>query len=350
MLRCLLPALFLSIISAQAQMTYDFEPIVVMGTRTERVLDDVPVPTKVITAYELERAGTRSLTEALQNELPGVVFTPDAMGNNMRIRGLTTRYVLVLVDGERMVAEGAGGNVNLDRVAVGDVERIEFVGGAAAALWGANAVGGVINIITKRGVGVGANIAAGSHNIWRAGVDAGIGKGVWMARGSALRNSSGGFDGGFPYTDLGGSGRVGWRAGRADAEATGRIFSHEAFNPANSAEITHRLTRSWSAGVAGGYEWTDNTMRLSVHSDNYYDYSVRERRGKGKRRDNHGSVLTVRAVDNFRIGKRAQIVGGAEFNREEVFSTTTLGPDPTAHTLHDGALFAQTSWKPGSKT
>lgn len=335
--------------SVFGQMEVDMEMVVVTGTRTERVLGDEPVPTKVISAYELERAGTQSLTEALQNEIPGVVFTPDAMGNNMRMRGLTTRYILVLVDGERLISEGAGGNVNLDRVAIGEVERIEIVDGAAAALWGANAVGGVINIITKRGAGVGASIVAGSHNTWRLGVDAGMEKDAWSVRGGVQRNSSGGFEGGFPYTDWGGSGHVGWRRRRADIQVSGRMFSHETFNPGNSVETTHRLTRSWVAGVTGGYEWVKNSLRISVNSDNYYDYTVLERRGDERRRDNRGSSVAARMVDNFRMNERVELVGGAEFNREEVFATTTLGPQPATHGLHDGALFVQTSWKPATE-
>ncbi len=351
MCRYVLPLLSVLLLTTRVygQMEFDIDEVVVTATRTERLLDDVPVPTKVISAYELERAGVQSLTDALQNEVPGVVFTPDAMGNNMRIRGLTTRYVLVLVDGERLVAEGAGGNVNLDRVAVGDVERIEILSGAAAAMWGANAVGGVINIITKRSADMSASATAGSHGIWRLDAGAGGSKGAWAARGSVSRNSSEGFVGGLPYTDWGGSGYLGWTKRRAEIQATGRVFSHEAFNPENSAETSHKLTRSWAAGVAGGYEWDGNSLRLSVNSDNYYDYSVLERHGGRKRRDNRGGGLAVRMVDNFRVSERMEIVGGAEFNREEVFASTTLGPEPVTHATHDGALFAQTSWKPVAK-
>jgi outer membrane receptor for ferrienterochelin and colicins len=326
-----------------AQRVLKAPEVVVTATRSGRPLADVPVPTTVISARDIELTGAVSVTEALQNALPGLLFTPDAMGNNLRLRGLTTRYVLILVDGERLVAEGAGGNVNLDRVAAGDVERIEVVGGAAAALWGAGAVGGVVNIITKRGSGVSAAAAAGNHNTWRAEASADVTAGNFTGHGSVLRNSSGGSLGLLPYTDHGGNARVGWAAGRAKAGATGRFFSHETFNPEGAGNTTHRLAHSWMAGAHGGYAWTNNTLDISLNSDNYTDYVVFERRDNERERENRASILGARAVDVHRFGERLELVGGAEFNHEESFATETLGAQPATRTLRDGAIFAQTA-------
>ena len=71
------------------------------------------------------------------------------MGNNLRIRGLNSRYILFLVDGERLVGEGAGGNINLDQIDVANIKRIEMINGAASVLYGSNALGAVNNEITK---------------------------------------------------------------------------------------------------------------------------------------------------------------------------------------------------------
>ncbi len=295
----------------------------------------------------MELAGATAVTEALQNALPGLLFTPDAMGNNMRMRGLTTRYVLILIDGERLASEGAGGNINLDRISAGDVERIEIVGGAAAALWGAGAVGGVINIITKQGSGINAAVAAGNRNILRTEASAGDSLGNFAVRGSFMRNSSGGSGMQLsPYTDWGGSVRAGWTAGRIKTSATGRFFSHETFNPEGALNTIHRLTRSWAAGARGEYTWANNTLNVGINSDNYLDYSVLERRGNEKQKENRASILNVRAVDNHRFGKRLELVGGAEFNHEEAFAVNTLGSLPVTRTLNDGALFAQAAWTP----
>ncbi|MDE7149790.1 MAG: TonB-dependent receptor, partial [Bacteroidales bacterium] len=137
--------------------------VVVTGTRTERHLADVPVLTTVIPSREMEKAASVSVLEALEDVVPGIVSSENAMGNNLRIKGLNSRYILFLVDGERLVSEGAGGNVNLDQIDVNQIERIEIVQGAASALYGSNAVGAIINLITKEPVH---KIEAGAKASW----------------------------------------------------------------------------------------------------------------------------------------------------------------------------------------
>lgn len=77
----------------------------------------------------------------MEDNIPGIISEPNGMGNNLRIRGLNSRYILFLVDGERLVGEGAGGNINLDQIDVANIKRIEMINGAASVLYGSNAVG-----------------------------------------------------------------------------------------------------------------------------------------------------------------------------------------------------------------
>lgn len=169
------------------------DEVVVTGTRTERRLSQVPVLTSVIRQHEIQRAGSTSAMETMLDNIPGIVTTPNAMGNNMRIRGLNSRYILFLVDGERMVSEGAGGNINLDQIDVNSIDHVEVINGAASALYGSNAVGAVINIITKKprhGLEAEASVAAESHNTWRYKVDVGSRHERLQARASAFRHTS----------------------------------------------------------------------------------------------------------------------------------------------------------------
>ena len=76
-----------------------------------------------------------------------MAFTPNAMGSYIRINGLGNKYVLVLVNGKKMIGDIAG-NVDLTRINMSKVKRIEVLDGAASALYGSDAIGGVINIIT----------------------------------------------------------------------------------------------------------------------------------------------------------------------------------------------------------
>lgn len=121
---------------------------VVTGSRIERKLRDVVVPTEVITRSQIEQLGSRDLGQLLQQH-PGVEMVYTNRGVGVRLQGLDPEYVLFLVDGQR-IAGRAGTITDVTRFSLRDLERVEIVKGPAAALYGADAVGGVINLITRR--------------------------------------------------------------------------------------------------------------------------------------------------------------------------------------------------------
>lgn len=123
--------------------------VVVTGTRTEKVVDDAPVRTEVVTREELELTGARTLGEAIEN-VPGVSLSEihGKSGYQASLQGLTSDQVLVLVDGLAVTAS-TGSTVDLSQLLVGDVERIEIIKGAASTQYGSAAMGGVINVITR---------------------------------------------------------------------------------------------------------------------------------------------------------------------------------------------------------
>lgn len=125
--------------------------VVVTGSRIERPLKDVPVVTRIISARDIERINPANLTQLLQYELPGLQFGYNSMSQTEEIsyQGMGGEYVLFLLDGERVSGEGADHNIDFSRFNVNDIERIEVVRGAASTLYDSNALGGVINIITK---------------------------------------------------------------------------------------------------------------------------------------------------------------------------------------------------------
>ncbi|HYO59811.1 TonB-dependent receptor plug domain-containing protein [Archangium sp.] len=121
---------------------------VVTASRSERKLEDVVVATEVITRKQIEAVGARDLGQLLQQH-PGVELVHTFRGTGLRLQGLDPEYVLVLVDGER-VSGRVGTTLDLGRFSLRDVERVEIVKGPAAALYGADAIGGVVNLITRR--------------------------------------------------------------------------------------------------------------------------------------------------------------------------------------------------------
>lgn len=124
--------------------------VVVTGTRTPKFLKETPIQTRVISARDIARQDATNVQDLLQQELPGVEFSY-AMNQqtHLNFSGFGGQGVLFLVDGERLAGETMD-DVDFSRLAMDNVERIEIVKGAASALYGSNAVGGVVNIITKK--------------------------------------------------------------------------------------------------------------------------------------------------------------------------------------------------------
>ncbi|KIQ18789.1 TonB-dependent receptor [Flavobacterium sp. MEB061] len=122
---------------------------VVTGTRTERVLSSLPLPMIVITSEAIAKTGVTRLNEIL-NEQTGIILIPDESGfEGVQMQGLDAAYTMILIDGVPLVGRSSG-VLDLSRVSVGNIERIEIVKGASSALYGSEAMGGVINVITKR--------------------------------------------------------------------------------------------------------------------------------------------------------------------------------------------------------
>jgi outer membrane receptor for ferrienterochelin and colicins len=125
------------------------DEVFITATRTERQLSSLPLPTSIITSAEIKKAGITKLNEIL-SEQTGIVMVPDfGGGEGVQIQGLDSAYILILIDGVPLVGRSAG-TLNLSRVSVGNIDRIEIVKGASSALYGSEALAGVINIITKR--------------------------------------------------------------------------------------------------------------------------------------------------------------------------------------------------------
>lgn len=124
--------------------------VVVTGTRTEKPLLESPVRTEVVDREEIERTHARDLKEALE-DVPGLLLKPihGKSGFEAWLQGLDSDRVLVIVNGEP-ITPSTGSTVDLSQIGVADVKRIEIVKGATSALYGSNAMGGVINVVTRR--------------------------------------------------------------------------------------------------------------------------------------------------------------------------------------------------------
>lgn len=124
----------------------NLDQMVVTASRLEQTIADVSIPIQVIDQKQIERSSNIRLNEILM-EQTGLMINSDH-GAGIQIQGLNSEYILILVDGEPLIGRTAG-TLDLTRITVNNIDRIEVVKGPSSSLYGSEAMGGVINIITK---------------------------------------------------------------------------------------------------------------------------------------------------------------------------------------------------------
>ncbi|MFD2553603.1 TonB-dependent receptor [Sphingobacterium tabacisoli] len=148
--------------------------VIITATRTEKKLEDIPLPMTVITKEEFQQKGMVRLNEVLA-EQPGVVLVENH-GTGLQLQGFDAKYTLILIDGEPVIGRSSG-TLELSRITMANVERVEILKGPSSSLYGSEAMAGVVNIITKKAVlgrQLGAAVRYGTHNALDIGVDGSI--------------------------------------------------------------------------------------------------------------------------------------------------------------------------------
>ena len=116
-------------------------------------VENAAMPVKVITRREIELMGSRRLDEVMK-EQTGVAVVNDIAGGSravgVQIQGFSSNYIMVLIDGQPMLGRN-NGNFDLSRISVTNIERIEIIKGASSCLYGSDALGGAINVVTRHG-------------------------------------------------------------------------------------------------------------------------------------------------------------------------------------------------------
>jgi len=143
---------FLMISSVWAEEKIKLEEVVVTATKIEKSVEDVAQDVTVITKKEIESGSYRSISEVVRNVMGINLFEYGNRGAtaSVSLRGSTSEQVLILIDGKRLNKPGDG-QVDLNTISIPleNIERIEILRGASSALYGSDAMGGVINIITR---------------------------------------------------------------------------------------------------------------------------------------------------------------------------------------------------------
>ncbi|CCK79113.1 TonB-dependent receptor plug domain-containing protein [Desulfobacula toluolica] len=161
------------------------DDIVITGTKTQHTLQDVPVETIVITREDIQKKNSQNIMDLLK-DVPGIQtsYHNDVFGTYTwlaKMRGLdfNSGYALILIDGQRAMGCGQSGGmgeygVGINQIPVEMIERIEIVKGPGSALYGSDAMAGVVNIITKRApqkATGSAGVAYGQYDVKRENSD-----------------------------------------------------------------------------------------------------------------------------------------------------------------------------------
>ncbi len=328
--------------------------VTVTATRTPKLLKDAPLITRVITAGEIARVNAATVQDLLETELPGLEFTREMDGQTaIRMQGMSGKYVLFLVDGERMAGETLN-NVDYNRLNAENIERIEIVKGAASALYGSNAIGGVVNIITKEAVkpwSVNVNGYFGNLHEKDNGYDQRYGTTIGLKQGKVgsftsasykkkgtyvLRDKDGTetpVNGGW---DLSVNEKLSWEvADRITLTGKGGFYTRRVDN--YQAKVKDRYL-NFNGNLRMNYRLSEKqNLEVSYLVDRYNKYD----RYVVKRVDTlnyRNTQQTARAQYTYTFKPGNTLTGGAEFFRDALMSYQ-FGGD--THAIDDYILYAQ---------
>lgn len=334
------------------------DQIVVTGTRTPKLLKDVPVVTRVINADAIKKVDATHIGDLLQSELPSIEFTYSMnQQTSLNMAGFGGNSVLFLVDGERLAGETLD-NIDYSRLNLDNVERIEIVKGAASSLYGSNAVGGVVNIISRTSEeawSVDINGRYGAHNEQRYGGSVGFNAGKFNSTTNVQYTSVDDIDLSKSATSEG--------VGDYDKIYGGRTLNIKerlVYTPMENLKLTGRTGyffrernytisskeryRSLSGGLKGNYTITDKDDLELSYSFDQYDKSDFLTAGTREIRDYSNVQHSVRTAYNHTFAGKHILTVGGDYMRDYLMSYQFSGNGNYVQHTVDG--FAQFDWNP----
>ena len=347
---------------------------VVSASRQDELRQTLNTRVGVITRARIEESGADTVAEVLR-EIPGVVTRRGSEGTGgagEQIQGLDSRQVLVLLDGLPLVgARGVkrGGALNLDRQPVGPLEQIEVVKGAASALYGSDAMGGVINLITRRSsapLSAGVSVSGGNRGDVDASAEAGMSRGSWSGLFMAERHQFDGFDltpstfdtTAAPYRRTDAFAKLGWRLessmaitglvngyhNRTSGRSNGELGPQE--DDIRDTTLNSSVTANWQVAAATGLELRayqarfeeNSTGRLAPPRSTLLEPGALEER-----------LTRIETSVSHVLGTRQHLQGGLEYSHDEYAGINRLR-DESGEQVWTGTGWAQHRLSLGAAT
>ena len=318
-----------------AESNINLDEVVVTGTRSEKTLKNVPVLTQVINARKMLELGITNVTDALQTMVPGLNISHNGTLVTVTLQGMDAKYVLFLIDGER-IAGAVDGDVDYSMLNLLNIDRIEIIKGASSSLYGSNAIGGVINIITKKIIDpFDAKFYSrySKYNELYSGGTIGLKKGIIGSRTSINFSRTDGYDvtpqtphdwTQNPYTLYQISQK--FEITPSSKLSFAPYFTYYQFERGNvSARPVHDLYIDLSGGLKGQYYFGKSSIDFSYYRDRYNTYTVLEQLSNRRDTASFDFIKTFRTQGNFHLTDKNNLVAGLEYNTERLFSTRVEG-------------------------
>jgi len=328
--------------TAAIQAAEIIEPIIITATRTAQTVDETLASVTVIGREDIEQSQAVSVVELIQSRSVGVDLTRNGgLGTNtsLLLRGSNSNHLLVLIDGVR-VNSAIDGGFKWANLPLEQIERIEIVRGPRSTLYGSDAIGGVVQIFTRKDTGFHATLGGGSYNTLRTEVGSGGALGAGRYHINAGYLESGGFsaakpgtygyepdDDGYVNTNLG----AGFSHPLGDGGTLTLNLLHSDGEVETDAGSSSQRNDSGSVTLdwAGSEHW-QQTLTLGHAADRYETndgYEVRSLR--------HSASWQ----HDVQISDRGLLSAGIDYVTEDGESKGSYDED-----IHTGALFAQLQW------
>lgn len=330
--------------------------VVVTATKSEKTLKDVPVLTQVIDARKMLSLGIDNVPDALQNMVPGLDVSQFGSRTSISLQGMDAKYVLFLVDGERIAGE-VNGDIDYSMLNMENIEKIEVIKGASSSLYGSNAIGGVVNIITKKidnSFDGRFYTRYSKYNELFSGAGFSLRKGIIGSRTSANFSRTDGYDitPESPYD---------WTQNPYNSFSINQKFevtpsSRLSFTPSVnyyqfergnvSARPAHDFYRDINTGLKGHYFIGNHSLDFSWYRDQYNTFSVLELLHNKKDKVSYDILQTARVQGNLHLSDRNSLIAGLEYNHENLFSIRNEGG---LKNEDEEVLYIQEDIRPGEK-
>ena len=340
--------------------------VVSTGTRTDREAATAPLATTVVSRQDIIDSGAETLAEALEHADPSLAVREGVGGTELSLRGFDPEQVLILINGQRVTGR-IDGAIDLSRLTVENIERVEIVQGAGSALHGSDAVGGVVNIITRQpepGVSAEARAAYASRQTLDASGRVAGGMRRWQLAGFGGYHQSEGWDADSSDEATTGDATRQWNAGLSahaqplaalrfgfDGNYQRRDSRGVDRTPTGAIVDRGNLTKTADATLTTTWLGADSQLGASAHYNLFNDLFVQDQRGDDaldQRQPTWDHVAQL-GLQYDQIAGRHMLSTGVDLQLEWLVSDRLVAASGRNRADRQRvALFVQDEWTPSS--